>query len=96
MALPLIQGSNPETAILTKDIWIMYAQNVNSAKIHNRFAATQIVWITNVLTGQPAPIDLSLPKWKIPSGYDQFNDIISARDLYAYAVDEDAEVTVKA
>lgn len=96
MALPLTQGSNPESAILTKDIWIMYAQNVNTAKIHNNFAATQTVWLTNVITGGPAPEGLSIPKWKLYEGYDQFNDAMSARDLYAYALDKDAEVTVEA
>lgn len=96
MSFPLSQGSNPETGILTADTWIMYAQNVNSAKIHNRFSAMQTVWITNVLTGQTAPSGLSIPKWKIPEGYDQFNDAISSRDLYAYAKDKDAEVTVEA
>lgn len=96
MAFPLTQGSNPESGTLTKDGWRLVAQAVNTAKVNNDFGADQIVYVTYVNTGDAAPVGLNVPKWKIPSDFVQFDDGITARDIYVYPVDADAAVTVEA
>lgn len=96
MALPLTAGSLPETETITKDGWRKIASNVNICKIHNNYPATQTVWSTYVNVAGAAPSGLSIPKWKVPDDYAQFEDGVTARDVYAYAVGIDAEITVEA
>ncbi|MHA1379304.1 MAG: hypothetical protein ACTSRG_13050 [Candidatus Helarchaeota archaeon] len=95
MALPKTVGSNPETITITKDIWTLIANDVNAAKITSKFQKTQLVWITYIKVGSDEPVDLNIPKWKMPSNDLEFEDSLTARDLYLYAVDKDAKITIE-
>jgi len=96
MALPLSPGSLPETATLVKNTWTKVAANVNMCKIHNKFEAPQIVWVTYVNVEGTAPIGITGIEDKIPEDYAQFEDGVTARDVYAYAVGANADIKVEA
>ena len=96
MALPLTAGSLPETATLIKDTWTKVASNVNICKIYNYFEADQVVWATYVNVDGAAPIGITGIEDKIPEDYAQFEDGVTARDVYAYAVGANADIKVEA
>lgn len=97
MAFPLSQGSNPESGILPADTFVLIASEVSTAKITNLFQAGQTVWLMYTKILDVAPTDLSaVEKWKIPSGYAEFENGGGISNIYAYAVDDDALIRVEA
>ena len=97
MALPLGQGSNPESTILPADSFVLICSEVSTAKISNLFQAGQLVWLmyTKILDAAPADLN-TIEKWKIPSGYAEFENGGGISNIYAYAVAEDAVIRVEA
>lgn len=95
MALPLSQGSNPEVAIVPGDQWTKICSSVKLAKITNMFSASIIVWLTYIKNGDPAPIGLLGPKWKMPAMSARFEDAVTNRDIYIYPQGSDVEIRVE-
>ncbi len=97
MAIPLSQGSNPESTTLPADIFVLICSSVSTAKITNLFNAGQLVWLMYTKPLDNAPTDLSaVEKWKVPSGYAEFENGAGVSNIYAYAVDNDAKIRVEA
>ena len=97
MSFPLSQGSNPESDILPADTFVLICTSVSVAKITNLFQAGQTVWLMYTKITNPAPTDLSaVEKWKVPSGYAEFENGSGISNIYAYAVDKDAVIRVEA
>lgn len=96
MAFPLIPGSDPESAILTKDIWTKVAAGVNIARITNQADADQILWMTYNLPATADPTDLTVPLFDLSDAENEFADGVTARDIYVYPVAEDAKILVEA
>lgn len=96
MAFPVTPGSNPETETILKDGWRIVAQNVLLATINNEASANIIIYLTYVNTGEAAPSGLDIPKWKLSDDCNKFDGAGTARDVYLYAVDFDAQITMEA
>ena len=95
MALPKALGDIPTKEIIPKDVWTKAVAAVNTAKIHNNFGANQTVWMTYVTAAGAAPVGLDIPIWKVPGDFLQFTNSSVLRDVYLYAVDKNAEVTIE-
>lgn len=96
MALPVTTGGNPTIETITKDSWVLVAQNVFGLKIKKNFNSSQDVFFTFVANGDTAPLGLDIPKQSITEQGINFIDGSTARDCYIYAVDENADVELEA
>jgi len=96
MGIPLRAGSNPEIITVNADTWTKIFSGVNLAKITNLYNEIDILYLTYVKEGDPAPTDLLIPKWKVPAGYAAFNGANARYDIYAYPEKEDLEIRLEA
>lgn len=97
MALPLVTGSNPEEATVLQGEWTKTHSNVNVGVVKHKSRDTTDLKLTYLAHGTDAPTNLTdQPTWEVTTPSLRVVDYTTARDIYVWAVDAEADIIVEA